>query len=270
MKYILFILILISNLLNITFASSKQKSECAQINEANRQLDPWVQSALRGGYSIGCPTGSVEAAISELEGLSRAESKCKDEAGGTLLAFFTIFDSLPDYKVCGFSQRTEALLAYLLSDGQVCNPKDVKCFTKTTITIGHLKNRGALKEAFILAKKTADSNDPTGDSQLYLGLMYELGEGTEKNINLAIVWLKMALKKMNHDQSIFPVKVVEPELTLNSATGHLEMTAIMALSVAYEEIHNYKSAEEYAQLCAVMGDVNCKNGLNRLRKTSHF
>lgn len=250
-KYILFILIIISNLESITFASSNHESECPQISEARKQLDPWVQAALRSGYSIGCPTSSVDAAISKLETISETEGKCKDIAGGTLGAFFAIFNAHPDYKMCGLQQKEDIFWSKFVVDGDVCAKnlpanQITRCFTEMQVRVGRLKKMGALTEAFILAKKTADNDDPSGLIQLILGFMYENGEGTEKNTLLAIEWFKKAAERID-DRA-------------------LRITSIIALSVAHEEIHDYKSAEKYALQCAVMGDPNCKNGLNRMRK----
>ena len=56
------------------------------------------------------------------------------------------------------------------------------CFLKVSVFIANLKSRGEIEATFELAKKTADSNDVTGISQMYLGIMYDLGEGTQKNV----------------------------------------------------------------------------------------
>ncbi|HSW69784.1 MAG TPA: tetratricopeptide repeat protein [Gammaproteobacteria bacterium] len=256
MRYFLFIFIIL-NLMNVAIASvsNNNQLECPKINEARKQLDPWVLAALKSDYSIGCPTGAVNEAISELETISRTQGKCKEEAIGTLIAIFTIFNAHRDYKMCGFQQKEDALFAYVSVDGEVCKEKvsaseTVKCFNKVAEKISLLKYRGALTEAFVLAKKAADSNDPSGLIQLMLGLMYENGEGTEKNVTLAIEWFKKAAERLDDEK--------------------LRKIAIIALSVTYEEIHDYKSAEQYALQCAAMGDSSCKNGLNRIRKMYHL
>lgn len=250
-KYLLFILINIFSWMNISYALNNHELRCPQVNEAKKQLELWIHTALKGDGSIGCPTSSVNMSINKLETISRTEGDCKDEAVGILVAFFTIFNGQPDYKMCGFEQKEDALLAHLAVDGKVCVKKTSandteKCFNELMARISRLKNRGALTEAFILAKKTADSNDPSGLTQLILGLMYEYGEGTDKNTALAILWLKKALEKISDKQ--------------------LRITTISALSVTHEEIHDYKNAEKYAQQCAVMNDPYCKKGLDRLRK----
>src|SRR6185503_14337292 len=106
MKYLLLFFIMLSNSISFAFASNND-SECPQVSEARKELDPWVQAALKSSYSIGCPTSSVDVAISKLETISATEGKCKDIAGGNLAAFFAIFNTHPDYKMCGFQQKED-------------------------------------------------------------------------------------------------------------------------------------------------------------------
>ena len=120
------------------------------------------------------------------------------------------------------------------------------CFLNILSIVKDLKTNGHLKEAFELAKKTADSNDVTGISQMILGIMYDFGEGTDKNPSLAIKWLKSSLEK-----------ITDRDLHLN---------VLLSLAAVYEEIKDYKNAQYYAKQCAALGDKDCTTALQRLAK----
>lgn len=204
--------------------------------------------ALNSNAPIGCPAISQGTPVYRLEMIASDENNsCHDDATGALLAFYTLFSNHPNYKTCGLDIKLYALLASAAIDGKVCaelsSDKLESCFISTMIKYSALKLQGDLKSAFILAKKTADSNDVTGYSQMYLGTMYYYGEGTTRDPKMAIEWFKVALEKMEDKQ--------------------FRIFILMSLAIAHEDMHDNKNAINYLQQCASMGDRHCKNGLKR-------
>lgn len=58
-----------------------------------------------------------------------------------------------------------------------------------------LYDQQRFKEAFPLIKKEAEKGNT--EAQFYVGKMYELGEGTQKNIKKAVYWYQKAVEKNN-------------------------------------------------------------------------
>lgn len=251
---------LISTISNGTFAleqdnagrtTDKSLLTCPAVIQAKNQLDKWIVPALNSSSSIGCPSTPLHSVFSKLDGIVQSGGECSKEAASTLIAFYAIFANHPNYSTCGLQEKQEILLSKIADDGKICvdQPTDKinDCFLKVSVFIANLKSRGEIEATFELAKKTADSNDVTGISQMYLGIMYDLGEGTQKNVPLALYWLNEALKRTDD----------------KSTRDNL----LVALGAAYEEINDYKDAKNCFVQCAVMGDNDCTKAMARLNQS---
>ncbi len=257
-KLLVIILFLLPHLASSQNINENKKliSQCLEVNKASDELDKWTTPALQSNSGIGCPSLSSDSPLSKLEILSQQNGECGQEALGTLIGFYAIFTNHPNYTMCGLVQKQDVILARAAVDGKVCTDQPVNqltsCFLQINKMVVDLKTRGEMRSAFELANKTANSNDVTGISQMTLGTMYGYGAGTDKNLSLAVKWLRDSLEKIGwmNDKKI-------------------RINILILLSVFSEELGDYKNAKQYAQLCAIMGDISCKKGLVRLKSAGH-
>lgn len=226
------------------FNQSQTIKFCPEFPILKKQLNVWTITALRSTTGLGCPSNSL---LSKLETIAFAKDICSDEAISSLLATYVLISSHPNYAMCGLWDKAEVLIAKTAIDGKVCTGQPINkiqnCFYSMDTLISNLKIKNNFQLAFDLGKKTANSNDVTGLSQMIVGMMYYYGEGTEKNIPLAIKFLKEAAIKLD---------------------GKARVNTLIALAIIYEELKDYKNAKNYASKCAIMGDNNCKIGFERL------
>ncbi|HBC0463172.1 TPA: sel1 repeat family protein [Legionella pneumophila] len=235
-----------------SFTDEKVTNNCTELNNKRNELEKWSSSALKSNSSIGCPSVTNDSPIIILEKISQQQNKCAKEATGLLLAFYSIFSNHPNYKMCGLVEREELFLSRSAEDGKICHnqssDKIRSCFSKIDIVISKLKMRGEAKAAFELAKKTANSDDVTGLSQMILAFLYQYGNGTDKDLAMTIKWQKEALQRLDaRDQRI---------------------DSMISLSSAYEDLNDYQNAKIYLRQCASMGDLDCKKGLTRLTQSN--
>jgi len=260
MKQLLIFLLLISTILSKAFAENLSEKdeqvlqECPDYAVLKKQLEDWMIPALASPHGIGCPPKSVDLILSKLEkiGVENRGTVCGNAAFGSIIAFYAFFNEHPNYGMCGLGKRQNLFEAKVATEGAVCEDSTSDeisdCFFTVFITIGKLKLYSEMDAAFELARKTANSNDVTGFSQMALGGAYLWGNGTNKDVPLAIKWYKEALEKLDEKDK--------------------RIHAIIALSVAYEEIGDYKNAIKYSQQCASLGDEDCKKMLIRIEDLS--
>lgn len=226
---------------------------CSAVALEREKLINWSTPALQNNHSNGCPSFLPATPLYNLEQISKQRDVCGEKAAGVLIGFYAIFAHHPNYEMCALSQKEELAISRAASDREICSDspsnKIYMCFLNVNKTIANLKNRGELRAAFDLASKTADSGDATGLSQMSVGVMYGYGEGVDKNLQLAIKWLKEALELTNIDT--------------------VRNYSLISLSVFYEELGDIQKAKQYVQQCTLLGDVSCKRGLARLSSKGH-
>ena len=254
-KLELTIVILLSLFSTLLFCkSSKKVSSCHTATQAGNELNKWMVLALQSDASIGCPSTSITSPLVNLETISKNDSTCAEKANILLLTFYSIFTQHPNYRMCGLLEKKDLLLSRISADGKICinEPSDKisACFDRVNMVISSLKIRGEIRAAFELAKKTANSHDITGISQMILATMYLFGESTEKNTSLAIKWYKEALQKVDNRET--------------------RINTLILLGAAYESLNDNTSAILYYQRCADMGDSDCKKGYARLKASSKY
>lgn len=236
----------------IGFSCNLYAAACPSVENEFSKLQKWITPALHSDSSIGCPAMTTGSPLNNLELIMRNDKVCGISSAAALLVFYNLFENNPNYKMCGFEIKKIAIIAETATDGKICSnlpsEKLESCFIDTMAYYTALKQHGDLDLAFLLTKKTANSNDVTGYSQMFLGYMYSFGEGTNKDALSAIKWFKIALEKIE-----------DKEFRINILLG---------LSVAYEDSNDYQNAILYARQCASMGNEYCKKGLNRLLKKS--
>ena len=249
-------MILLTNSISTAFAAEqtssikgkKETNHCSKIEPSRNKLEKWISLALKNNTSIGCPSFTNDSPLATLEIIAQQQDKCGEEAKGLLLAFYSIFSKHPNYKMCGLIEKEELFLSQSAVDGMICNGENTDkirgCFSNVDMVISKLKIRGETKAAFELAKKTANSGDVTGLSQMILAFLYQYGNGTEQNLSMTIKWQKKALERIE-DRS-------------------QRINCIMSLSSAYEDKKDYENAKIYSRQCASMGDLDCKKGFDRL------
>jgi TPR repeat protein len=226
-------------------------ANCATNIPGKAIVQKWMQLALGSKTTIGCPSKVVQDALSNLEFFSQQNSPCADDAKAFVMAFYSIFAEHPFYNICGLLTQEELFISKIAVDGKVCadvENKDLsRCFSINNIMLSKLKIRGGNNtEVFEYAKKIADSNDVTGISQLIVGLAYELGNGTDINLPLAIIWFKKSLERVNTEDN--------------------RINDLIGLLTSYEGLNNYNEAYQYARQCASLGDADCINATIRLKK----
>lgn len=213
-------------------------------------MDAWAHLALKNNVTIGCPSIMDGSPIAELELLAEKHDQCGKEAKLYMLTFYPLVLGHGNYAMCGLLKKEQLFISKIAPDGGICSNEPVQnlqsCFLNVLSIVKSLKNEGHLKEAFELAKKIANSNDVTGVSQLVVGIMYDFGEGTDKNPALAIKWLKVALEKLM-DRS-------------------MRIDALISLVATNEEVKNYKQAKYYARQCASLGNKSCETAFKRLEE----
>jgi len=245
-----FIMLLVSIICLISQIALAEQCSNTHINQEINQLGQWVTKALNGQSSLGCSSPDLNNTFSRLEIAAKKNSICGKNALASLIAFSAVLSGDPNYVMCGFKERVEKLVMQISKDGTICansgNDNKRTCFGVAAIIIFKLKTSGNFKQAFELAKKTADSSDVTGLSQLALAFFYQFGNGTNLNLTKAIYWHQEALKRL--------------------ADKNLHIGSLMAIGVAYEDLNDSKSALKYFRLCANMGDQVCEQRRLRWRK----
>ncbi|KTD21992.1 sel1 repeat family protein [Legionella londiniensis] len=235
-----------------SFTDEKVTNNCTGINKKRNELEKWISIALKSNSSIGCPSVTNDSPIIILERIAQQQNKCGEEAKGLLLAFYSIFSNHPNYKMCGLLEREELFVSRSAEDGKICHNQSTDkirgCFSNIDIIISKLKMRGETKAAFELAKKTANSDDVTGLSQMILAFLYQYGNGTDKDLTMTIKWQKEALQRLDDRNQ--------------------RIDSMISLSSAYEDLKDYQNAKIYLRQCASMGDLDCKKGLTRLTQSN--
>lgn len=223
---------------------------CSEVDENYNLLAKWVQDTKFDAHTKICPVDTEGSPFYNLNKWSGRDSyACRNRAAGSLIDFYAIFfQANPNYQACTFDPQPFLLAAHDMTYGQVCSDTPVgtvkDCFALWDMIIVYLKQFNQPEAAFTAANKIANSDDVTGLSQFLLGAYYYQGYGTNKNIPLAIHWLKVALSKTDNKD--------------------LQLGANTFLALSYQTLNNDKSAQFYLQQCTVLGDKDCKKEMTTL------
>ena len=236
---------------NSNYNATATSERCPALRKEQDKITKWIKSNPPNNASISCPSIAADFPLAQLERLSQEKNKCAEKTAVFLLYFYAIYAHQQSYRMCGLLEKEDLLISQFAEDGKLCfnnNANKVNtCFNNVNAVISRLKQRGEIQSAFELAKKTANSGDTTGVSQMIVATMLAFGEGVEKNTSLAIQWYKAALEITDDKQSRIDI--------------------LISLSVAYEDLNDKKNAILFASRCANLGDLYCKKGYLRLTTT---